>query len=285
MNHDESESDTVSPTLTGQSVGELPDIGIGTYDMSADTCASTVRTALACGYRHVDSAEMYGTEAAVARAIEESSVDGDEVFVATKIHSKNLAYEDVLNSAEASRERLGVETLDLLYVHWPIRAYDPVETLAAFDELYDRGTIQHVGLSNFTPELLTEALDLLDAPLFAHQVECHPLLQQKELRQLACEHDHYLVAYSPLAKGAVTDVTELVTIAEEYDATPAQVALSWLRSKDRVVAIPKSSDREHIRENYATKTLELDADALERIDEIDQVKRVVNFPEAPWNVE
>lgn len=283
MSHDE--SGQASATDTERSAGTVPDIGIGTYDMTPAACTSAVRTALACGYRHVDTAEMYGTEAAVARAIEESTVDADEVFVATKVHSKNLAYEDVLDAAESSRERLGVETLDLLYVHWPIRSYDPLETLAAFDELYDRGTIRHVGVSNFTPELLTEALDVLDTPLFAHQVECHPLLQQAELRQLAGERDHYLVAYSPLAKGAVTEVAEIVDIAEEYDATPAQVALAWLRSKDRVVTIPKSTDTAHIRENYAAKTLELDDDAIERIDEIDRVKRVVNFPEAPWNVE
>lgn len=285
MSRDETGSDSMSAAEAERSVENLPDIGIGTYDMTSDTCTSAVRTALECGYRHVDTAEMYDTESAVARAIEKASVDADEVFVATKVHSKNLAYGDVLEAAEASRERLGVETLDLLYAHWPIRAYDPGETLAAFDELYDRGTIRHVGLSNFTPELLTEALEVLDAPLFAHQVECHPLLQQAELRRLAREHDHYLVAYSPLAKGAVTEVTELVTIADEYDATPAQVALAWLRSNDRVVAIPKSSNEAHIRENYAAKTLELDDDALERIDAIDRVKRVVDFPEAPWNVE
>ena len=265
--------------------GKLPTIGIGTYDVEPAACTAAVTAALECGYRHVDTAEMYDTERAVGRAIEAAAVDRDDVVLATKVHSRNLSYEDVLEHARASRERLGVETIDLLYVHWPIRTYEPSETLAAFDELYRRGEIRHVGLSNFTPELLEEALGILDAPLFAHQIECHPLLPQEELRRYAREHGHYLVAYSPLAKGRVTEVAELEAIADAYDATPAQVAPAWLQAHEHVVPIPKSTTEAHIRENYAARDLELDADAIERIDGIDRTERVVDFPEAPWNVE
>lgn len=264
---------------------EQPQIGIGTYDVAEDECTAAVRFALDCGYRHVDTAEMYGTEEAVRTGIQQSSVDSDDVFVATKIHSRNLSYEDVLEHAEESREKLGVEVIDLLYVHWPIRTYEPEETLAAFDELYDNGVIRHVGLSNFTPELLDQALDVLDAPLFAHQVECHPLLQQETLRKYARETGHSLVAYSPLAKGEVMAVPELVEIAEEYDATPAQVSLAWLLSKEGVVPIPKSTSREHLRENYESRRLKLTESAIERIDSIDRTKRMVDFPAAPWNTE
>ena len=264
---------------------EHSQIGIGTYDVAEDVCTTAVRTALECGYRHVDTAEMYETEEAVRRAIHLSSVDSDDVFVATKIHSRNLSYDDVIDHAHRSRERLGVDVIDLLYVHWPIRAYDPEETLAAFDELYDDGVIRHVGLSNFTPALLEEALDLLDAPLYAHQVECHPLLQQAELRKYAREEGHYLVAYSPLAKGDVMEVPELVEIAEQYDVTPAQVSLAWLLSKENVVPIPKSTSEAHIRENFEARHLDLDEATLERIDRIDRTTRKVDFPGAPWNAE
>jgi 2,5-diketo-D-gluconate reductase B len=262
---------------------DLPAVGIGTYDTDHNTCRECVTYALNAGYRHVDTAEMYENEAAVGDAVAAADVDREDVFVATKVHSRNLAYNDVLEHARASREKLGVDVLDLLYVHWPIRAYDPADTLAAFDELHDRGLIRRVGLSNFTPELLDEARSHLDAPVFAHEVECHPLLQQDELREYAREHDHYLVAYSPLAKGRVTDVPELVDIAEKHDATPAQVSLAWLLSRENVAVIPKSTSETHIRENLEARDLSLDPVDVERIDAIDRTERQVDFPAAPWN--
>ena len=262
---------------------DLPDVGIGTYDTDHDACQACVTYALNTGYRHVDTAEMYENEAAVGDALAAANVDREDVFVATKVLPENLAYDDVLARAQASREKLGVDAIDLLYVHWPIRAYDPEETLAAFDELYDRGLTRHVGLSNFTPARLDEARDHLDAPVFAHEVECHPLFQQDELREYAREHDHYLVAYSPLAKGRVTEVPEIVDIAEKHDATPAQVSLAWLLSKENVAVIPKSTSETHIRENLAAGGLSLDPEDVERIDAIDREERQVDFPDAPWN--
>ncbi|MFC4248207.1 aldo/keto reductase [Natribaculum luteum] len=263
---------------------ELPPIGLGTYqNTDPEVCAASVETALNLGYRHVDTAEMYENEAAVGEGIAAADVDREDVFVATKLHSSNLAYDDVLECARASRDRLDVDVVDLLYVHWPLRTYDTEETLAAFDRLYDEGLIRHVGLSNFTPELLEEALDHLDAPLFAHQVECHPLLQQEELRAYAREHGHHLVAYSPLAKGSVAEVPELVEIAEKHGATPAQVSLAWLLSKDEVVAIPKATSEAHIRENREAQQLSLSDEDLARIDAIDRERRQVDFEDAPWN--
>jgi 2,5-diketo-D-gluconate reductase B len=123
----------------------------------------------------------------------------------------------------------------------------------------------------------------LDAPLCAHQVECHPLLQQSALRAHAREHDYYLVAYSPLAKGGVTAVPELVEVAEKHDATAAQVALAWLRSKENVVAIPKSATEAHLRENLVARELPLDEGDLERIAAIDREMRYVDPDDAPWN--
>jgi 2,5-diketo-D-gluconate reductase B len=263
---------------------ELPPIGLGTYENTdPDACAHAVEYALEIGYRHVDTAEGYDNEQYVGEGIRAASVDREEVFLATKVSPDNLAHDDVIEHARASADRLGVDTIDLLYVHWPIRAYDPDETLSALDELYDEGLIRNVGLSNFLPEQLETAIDRLDAPLFAHQVECHPLLQQDELRRLAREHDHHLVAYSPIAKGSVAEESELQEIAAEHDATPAQVALAWLTSKESVVAIPKSASEGHIEENLAAADFELDEAAIARIDAIDRERREVDFPEAPWN--
>jgi 2,5-diketo-D-gluconate reductase B len=262
----------------------IPDIGLGTYENTdPDDCAANVETALNSGYRHVDTAEMYGNEAAVGAGVAAADVGREDVFVATKIDSHNLAYDDVLEHARECRSRLGVETLDLLYVHWPIRTYDPERTLAAFERLREEGVIRHVGLSNFTPELLEEAIDVLDAPVAAHQVECHPLCQQAELRALAREHDYTLVAYSPLAKGAVTELPEVVDVAERRGATPAQVSLAWLLSKENVTVIPKASSEAHIRENYAARTLEFTEEDAERIDAIGRERRQVDFEAAPWH--
>jgi diketogulonate reductase-like aldo/keto reductase len=264
----------------------IPRLGFGTYRLAAgEECAGAVATAVETGYRHVDTAQGYGNEASVADGVGRTDVDRDDLFVATKLSTENLAYDDAVSTARESADRLDVETIDLLYVHWPIRTYDPEGTLAALDDLVEEGLVGAVGLSNFTPALLRDAMDRLDAPVLAHQVEMHPLLQQEELRGMAVEHDHWLVAYSPLARTKVADVPEVREVAEAHDASPAQVSLAWLRSKEHVVAIPKATSPEHVRENYASLDLELDPEAVERIDAIpaERYERCVDFAAAPWN--
>lgn len=262
----------------------LPDIGLGTYrNTDPDECAHAVAYALERGYRHVDTAEGYDNEAYVGEGIDAAPVDREDVFLATKVSPDNLAGDDVLDHARASRDRLGVDVVDLLYVHWPLGAYDHAETLAAFERLREEGVIRHVGLSNFTPDLLEAALSHLDVPLFAHQVEMHPLLPQETLHEYAVARDHYLVAYAPIARGAVDDVPELRAVAEKHDATPAQVSLAWLADKENVVAIPKAASEAHIRENLAATELSLDDEDVRRIESIDRTRRVVDFEAAPWN--
>ncbi|QLH76113.1 aldo/keto reductase [Halosimplex rubrum] len=262
----------------------LPRIGLGTYsDDDRGQWRDNVATALDEGYRHVDTAQDYDNETYVGEGIADAAVDREDVFVATKLAAGNLAYADVLETAAASRDRLGVDAIDLLYVHWPADSYDPDETLRALDELRDEGVVRHVGLSNFTPDLLDEARDSLDAPVAAHQVECHPLLQQDELRAYAREHDHWLVAYSPLAQGAVFDVPAVREVAEKHDATPATVSLAWLCSKDNVAVVPKASSREHMRQNVAARDLELDDEDIARIDDVEREHRVIDPAFGPWN--
>ncbi|MDR5672820.1 aldo/keto reductase [Halalkaliarchaeum sp. AArc-GB] len=259
-------------------------LGYGTYKLENPAeCAAAVTHAIDVGYRHIDTAQGYDNEASVADGIDRSGVDRDELFVATKLSTDNLAYDDVIETAKESRKRLGVDSIDLLYVHWPIRTYDPAETLPALDHLVEEGVIEHVGLSNFRPDQLEAAIDRLDSPVFAHQVECHPLLQQRELRAVALEDDHWLVAYSPIARNRVAANVTLQEIADEYDASPAQVSLAWLLSKETVAPIPKAASFDHIEDNWAARDLDLDDDALARIDEIEREERIVDFEEAPWN--
>ncbi|WP_158854032.1 aldo/keto reductase [Halorhabdus sp. CUG00001] len=264
---------------------ELPDIGLGTWQNEDPAqCAESVRTALETGYRHIDTAEIYGNEEAVGEGIAQAAVDREEIFLATKVHasSTSLSYDGVIETAHNSLDRLGVEYVDLLYVHWPTGDYDPADTLPAYDELYDEGLIRNVGVSNFEPFNVETALEVLDVPLFANQVEMHPLLQQDALRAHADEHDYTLVAYSPLARGDVFDVPEVVEVAEKHDVSPAQVSLAWLREKG-VSTIPKATSEGHIRDNFESLALELDDEDVATIDGIEREDRHLDFDVAPWN--
>ena len=262
----------------------LPAIGFGTYTLTDRAeCIETVVHALETGYRHVDTAYVYENESLVGEAIDRADVDSEDVVVATKLWWGRLGYDDAIEMAEASRDRLGVDSIDLLYVHWPIDTYDPAETLPALDELVDRGVIEHVGFCNCSTELLAEAEAGLDAPLAVHQVECHPLFPQNELLAYANERGHELVAAVPLMKGAVADVPVLRSIAEAYDATPAQVSIAW-QIRRGVTPIPKGRGA-HAEENYAALELadELDSEDVARIDEIEDRKRIVEgWPGAHW---
>ncbi|WP_136689017.1 aldo/keto reductase [Halorhabdus amylolytica] len=264
---------------------QLPELGLGTWqNTDPKTCERTVRTALEMGYRHVDTAQYYGNEQAVGAGIAAADVPREEVFVASKVHPEKfgLAYEDVIEGLEVSLDRLGLDSLDLLYVHWPVGDYDAAETLPAFDELIDRGLIDHVGVSNFSVELLAEASDHLEHPLFAHQAETHPLLPQDELVSYAQEHGIHHVAYSPLARGDVFEVPEIEAVAEKHGVSPARVSLAWLLERDNVSAVPKATGEAHLRDNLGATTLELDAEDRERIRAVDRTERFVEREGAPW---
>jgi 2,5-diketo-D-gluconate reductase B len=263
--------------------GEMPRFGLGTYQQTdRETCTESVRRALEAGYRHVDTAQSYGNEAYVGEGIERADVDREEVFVATKLATGNLAYDDVIETARGSLDRLGVERVDLVYVHWPLDTYDPGETLPALDELRDRGLARHVGVSNFEPRQLEEARGILESPVFANQVECHPLLHQDELLADAREHDYWLVAYSPLARAEIFDHPVVAEVAEKHGATPAQVPLAWLLARENVAAIPKATG-DHVEENRGALELDLDPEDVERIGAIEEERRVVDFGSAPWH--
>ncbi|WP_435335239.1 aldo/keto reductase [Haloarchaeobius sp. TZWWS8] len=277
MSDQQQESPKSAPLANG-----MPVLGLGTWQNDdPEQCAESVATALEMGYRHIDTAQVYENEEAVGQGIEQADVDRDDIFLATKVWIDKLGHDDVLESTRESLDRLGVDYVDLLYVHWPSGEYDAEETLPAFEELYDEGTIEHIGVSNFEPEHLDEAREVLDAPVFANQVECHPLLPQDELREYGEEHDVQIVGYSPLARGEVFDLPEIQEVADEHDASPAQVALAWLREKG-VTAIPKATGEEHIRDNWESLQVDLDDEDVETIDSIGETERQVDPDFAPW---
>ncbi len=279
------ETDEEVAALSPPTTHGIPMLGLGTYQIEAyDECVETVGQALRMGYRHIDTAEGYDNEDAVGDAVADSDVDRDDVFLATKVSPDNLDYDHVLTSAADSFERLGVDFVDLLYVHWPTGEYETTDTLEAFAELREEGLIGEIGVSNFTVDLLEEAVEVSEEPIFANQVEMHPLLPQTELQQFCAQDDVdvELVAYSPIARGDVSDVDELQAVAEKHDATPQQVSLAWLREKE-VTAIPKATSEDHLRENWLSLDVELDDEDVEKIDSIEERRRIVDPDKAPWN--
>ncbi|MFB6129776.1 MAG: aldo/keto reductase [Salinigranum sp.] len=228
-----------------------------------------VALAIESGYRHLDTAQIYGNEAVVGDGIEAASVDREELLVATKVWATDLGYDDVLRTTRESLDRLRLDSVDLLYVHRPIDAYDPAETLPAFDELRDEGLISHVGVSNFDPDHLAAARDHLEAPIVANQVEVHPLYRPTGALADASERGYALVAYAPLGDVG-RSVPELEAVAEKHGTTEAAVSIAWVLSKENAVTIPKASSREHLTANLDAATLELDAEDVARIDGIDR---------------
>lgn len=258
------------------------ELGLGTGHLrDHEECRRTVEEALALGYRHVDTARTYGNERAVGAALERSDVDRDEVVLATKVHSENLGRDDVREAVRSSRDALGVDTVDLAYVHWPAHAYDPEETLPALAALRSEGAIRHVGLSNFTVDLVEEARAAIDRPVFAVQVEMHPFLRQEELRDYLSGTGVALVAHTPLCRGRVFGHPVLSAVADEHGATEAQVALAWLLGKEGVAAVPGARGA-HLVENLAARSLSLDADDVRRIEGIEETHRCVSYDFAPW---
>ncbi|ELZ09087.1 aldo/keto reductase [Natrinema thermotolerans DSM 11552] len=276
------DAETVAPETCPTANG-MPMLGLGTWQNDdPEQCAESVRTALETGYRHIDTAQAYDNEEAVGEGIAAADVDREEIFLATKVWISNLDHDDVLETARASLDRLGVDYVDLFYVHWPAGEYDPEGTLSALSELYDEGLIENVGVSNFRPEDLEVAVDVCDAPIFANQVELHPLLPQEEIRA-ACENDDVeVVGYSPLARGQVFDQPEIQEIAEKHGVTEAQVSLAWAREKG-VTAIPKATGEDHIGDNWASLTVDLEQEDIDAIDAIDETSREVDPDFAPWN--
>ncbi|TFG09536.1 aldo/keto reductase [Candidatus Thorarchaeota archaeon] len=261
---------------------KIPRIGLGTWENTdPKQCPKTVANALEMGYRMIDTAQMYNNEELVGKGIRMAEVPREEITLATKIWFSDLSSDDIQESTRGSLDRLDVDYVDLLYVHWPAESYDATDTLPALAGLADEGLVREVAVSNFTPELMDEALRECPKPVVADQVEMHPLLRQEELHKYLVEHDIHLVAYSPLARGRVMDVPELTEIAGKHDISEAQVSLAWLLSKEMVTPIPKATSEDHLRQNIEALDITLDAEDIEKIDSLSRLRRMIDPSFAP----
>jgi 2,5-diketo-D-gluconate reductase B len=243
----------------------IPKLGVGTWQNTGESCAETVETALDLGYRHIDTAQAYDNEELVGEGIEAADVDREDVFLTTKVWRSDLRYDDVHESVHESLERLGVDAVDLLLIHWPHPRVPVSETLEAMTELQEEGLVTHIGVANFTADQLEAAIEVADSPIVTNQVLYNPLKDQSDLLSVCAETDVSLTAYSPLARGAVIGDDLLGGIGDQYDKSAVQVALRWLVQQEGVVAIPKASSRDHLEDNIAVFDFSLTDDEMARI--------------------
>jgi 2,5-diketo-D-gluconate reductase B len=259
----------------------MPKLGLGTWALKGAECARAVAEAIDLGYRHIDTAEMYGNEEAVGQGLRAASVPREQVFVTTKVWWENVAAPD--RALEASLKRLGLDYVDLFLIHWPNPAVPLAPTLAMMEVLKERGLCRAIGVANFTPRLLGAAI-ATGAPIAANQVEYHVMLGQDRLLALCRAKGIVLTAYSPLGKGGLVDDPVLARIGRKHGVSGAQVALAWLFGQEMVAAIPKSERAENMRANLAALSLRLDEKDLSAIAALPKDRRFVNPAFAPdWS--
>ncbi len=245
---------------------EIPVIGLGTWQLRGKKCETVVREAVGMGYRHIDTAAFYQNESRVGAVIRD--FDRERLFITTKVWKDKLEYSDFKASAERSLEKLGLERIDLLLIHWPNPDVPLEETVSAMVDLVDEGKVKHLGVSNFSREKLHRARELSDYPIVNDQVEYHLGKDRGELLDYCRKEDVSLTAYSPLAQGGVFDEGRLGELADKYGKSPGQVALKWLVEQENVIAIPKASSEKHLRENLALFDWGMDGEDLSALDEI-----------------
>ncbi len=268
---------------------QIPALGFGTWELRGALAIRMVETALAVGYRHIDTAQMYGNEREVGIALRASGLAREEVFVTTKVWPDRFRAGELQRSVEESLERLGLERVDLVLLHWPNPHVPLAETMEALVEVREHGLAAHIGVSNFTVALMEEAVRLAHpVPLVTNQVEYHPFLSQRRVLAACRHHGMALTAYCPLARGRVFTNELLRRIGQRYGKDPGQVALRWLVQQEGVVAIPRSSRPEHVRRNFDIWDFHLSAEEMDAIAALaSPAGRIVDLPElAPrWDPE
>ena len=242
---------------------KVPSLGLGTYRLTGEACVGAVSLGLSMGYRHIDTAQMYGNESEVGRGMEDSGVGRDEIFLTTKVWPSDYAHDRVISKTRESLNKLRTGHVDLLLMHWPGDGVPLGETLGAMRELQEEGAVRHVGVSNFSPSLVEGASGYAD--VFCNQVEYHVYRRQDTLLDQARSLDYLLVAYRPLSRGGVERDATLREVGRAHGKTAAQVALRWLVQQEKVAAIPKATGEEHLRSNLDVFDFELTSEEMGRV--------------------
>ncbi|MBO2533432.1 Aldo/keto reductase [Planifilum fulgidum] len=250
----------------------MPWLGLGVYKAKeGEEVEQAVKAALRIGYRSIDTAAFYGNEEGVGRAVRESGIPREEIFITTKVWNSDQGYERTLAAFEASLQRLGMEYVDLYLIHWPVKGKYK-ETWRALETLYKEGKARAIGVSNFQVHHLEDLMADAEIKPMVNQVEFHPFLTQEKLRDFCRREGIQLEAWSPLMRGEVVNVPEIVELAEKYGKTPAQIVLRW-DLQHGVVTIPKSVREARIRENADLFDFELSAEDMAKLDALNRNHR------------
>jgi len=263
---------------------QIPKLGFGTYRLKGREATDLVSLALRNGYRHIDTAQMYRNEMEVGRAIRQSSLDRDDIWITTKVWHTELGTERFMPSVEASLERLGVDYVDMLLIHWPSPEVSIDEAVTNLMNAQDRDFCRAIGVSNFNLEQMAEAL-ALNAELITNQVEYHPFLDQSPLLDFIEAQEMSLTAYAPLAQGQVFKDPVILDIADKHGKQPNQIVLRWLLDQEPVIPIPMTSNPKHLRSNADVFRIRLDAQDKRRLDQLaGQNRRLVDPDFSPeWD--
>jgi 2,5-diketo-D-gluconate reductase A len=265
-------SDVLTVTLNNNV--QIPQLGFGVFQVPPQDTERVVSTALETGYRSIDTAAAYQNEEGVGRAIASCGLPRDEIFVTTKLWNANHGYDQALRAFDASAQRLGLDTVDLYLIHWPVPTADRyVETWKALEKLAADGRVRAIGVSNFTVEHLRRLIAETGTVPAVNQIELHPHLQQTELRAEHAAHGIATEAWSPLGQGAALSDATITRLAKQHNVTPAQVVLRWHLQLDNIV-IPKSVTPARIRENFDVFTFDLSAEDLSAIADLETGRRI-----------
>jgi 2,5-diketo-D-gluconate reductase A len=258
---------------------EIPQLGLGVFQVPNAETVQAVTTALEAGYRSIDTAKIYDNERGVGEAVRASGLAREELFVTTKLWNDEQGYDAALKGFDASLSRLGLDYVDLYLIHWPAPSADRyVDTWKALEKIASDGRARAIGVSNFAQRHLQRLFDETGTVPAVNQVELHPDLAQLELRGFHAEHGIVTEAWSPLAQGGLLTEQSLVALGEKYGKTPAQIILRWHLQIGNVV-IPKSVTPDRIRGNIDVFDFELADDDIAVIGELDAGKRIGPDPE------
>jgi len=264
----------------------IPVFGLGTFRLKGQQVIDAVRMGLELGYRHIDTAQIYGNEADIGKALRASGIAREDLFITTKVWTTQLAGDNLITSLEESLEKLGLDQVDLALIHWPVpEAQVPLaEYMTSLLEARQQHLARHIGVSNFTIAQMEQAIDAIGADNIAtNQVEIHPFLQNRKVVDFASRHSIPLTAYMPLAYGKVMEDETLQRIATAHHATPAQITLAWLLQQGFVV-IPSSTRREHLKANLEARKITLTGEEMQAIAALDRGERLANPDFAPaWD--
>lgn len=229
---------------------DIPALGFGTWKLSGDPCIAATELALEVGYRHIDTAQIYGNESEVGQAIQNSGIRRSDIFLTTKIWMENVSQDKMARSVDESLEKLQTDYVDLLLIHWPVSEVPLKEQAAALQAVQQPGKAGMIGVSNYPVAMMRTMLEDYGVAIANNQVEYHPFLSQKPVLDFTRSHDMWMTAYSPLARGGIVGNKTLMEIGQTYGKSAGQVTLRWLIQQDNVAAIPKAASEQNIRNNF-----------------------------------